>query len=586
MFELFLDLHLAQFVGIGLAHLLAGCILNGLALGFFSRLALNQGLATLLWVLFGILTLLAGASSSLVCLALCAGVFALAWRNFKSWLLAPARFSIFFSFYLRFVLLPFCFFLFFACMFLSQFKPTEISPYLDQWETARRVGVYIVPDHVLQWQISRNFVAGEPLETGFRRKKVQIWSAGDRPILLGFLDASLTKFSGKSGETIYFLRIIYLASFAILLILGWLRVEFKISKTSAWILACGSILTAPFLFTNVIYTWPKFAGLGFAFGGIHLLRTLLQVKRENEFVFLWAMVGVLFALGTLCHAAAIYGAIAGVVYFSLTRWACFRELGLKALMIRAGIAALAFLILVATHKAYLSSHTRPTGLLARVQFCRGGSFAHPTKIISLWEACRRYYKQQGLRGIAADRMRSLHSGFLWGYEFVWTHARDILKGTISHHYLRQEWDKWAQMLPLFSVGFASLGLGFIMFALGGFRPTPAVVSMAIGFTLLFLFACTLAQFEEMRSHVVPFAIPIFIWLGLLAALYQVWAPALYLYCGVSMVWQVAVLAERSSWMTAWQNPPAIAAGIFFLFTSLWLVLRFDSDLKIERGHAA
>lgn len=576
MLPIILDLHLTQFLGLGFGHLLAGLFFDLRKINFFARLSINLVLGCAAWVLAGIFIIVAGLPASLVFASFLAAGALLIYRSFLKLEIHGAWISNFVNFYARFVFLPFCFFLFFASLLLAQYKPEEINPKLDQWETARRVGVYIVPDHVLQWQISRNLYAADPLETGFRRHKVQIWSAGDRPILIGFLDATYSKFSGQRGETIYYFRIIFLAAYGILLILGWLRVEFNLRKSWAWTLASLSLLSSPFVITNVIYTWPKFAGLALAFCGIHILRTIIEDSQQAGKRELMCTASLAFALGVLCHAAAIYGALAGLLYFALTRLDKLRALGLKALAVKAWPAMLVFVLALGLHKGYLAAHTRPTGLLARVQFCRGGSYAHPTPVISLYQACKQYYQTRGLPGIVSDRLESMREAFLWGYSYLWTHAREILGGNMSLHYLRQEWDKWAQMLPLYSYGFSSLAIVSLIFVLSRFAISPPVLSAFTGFALLFLFASTLAQFEEMRSHVVPFAIPVFIWLGVLATLYNFWAPSLIVYSVISIVWQVSVLAERSAWMTAWQNPQALYVGVFLGMLGMNMAQRFDA----------
>jgi hypothetical protein len=152
----------------------------------------------------------------------------------------------------------------FSNIFLSRVKSS------DDFEIARSVSIYPVPDHVLQWYVSENFYNGLPLETGFNPDKKQLWSVGDRPIFIGLINAWFGKMIEHSKEQ-YFLRMIFLSSMLWIFISRFLRVELGITRFLPRFLILLMFLTSPFFVTNTIYTWPKLASMTYIFAGIALL---------------------------------------------------------------------------------------------------------------------------------------------------------------------------------------------------------------------------------------------------------------------------------------------------------------------------
>mgnify|MGYP000887869751 CR=1 FL=1 len=387
----------------------------------------------------------------------------------------------------------------FSHLFLSKVKST------DDFEIARAVSIYPVPDHVLQWYVSDNFYKKLPLETGFNPDKKQLWSVGDRPIFLGLLNAWIGKILEHSKEQ-YFLRIIFLSSLLWVFINQFLIGELGIKNKVPRILILLTLLTSPFFITNTIYTWPKLASMTYIFAALTLFRV-------NPILG-----GISAALAVLCHSGGQFGVLFIILWF------------LKDLLKERRIYKflVAFFLVTIPHNIYLKENSNQTGLYHRVILCREGSYAFPTPVITLKEACLKYYQKVGLSGVIKDRIESFKKAFFDGYK----RAPHLIRNVFDRSVLR-EWYISILSYPSFSYGIFSLFIGVF------FCFFKEVRLIALGFSLLGLFSALLAESSVMVAHGIPYIIQTTISLGVLFLLYRI-RPIFYLYCALSIALNLGI----------------------------------------------
>lgn len=387
----------------------------------------------------------------------------------------------------------------FSQLFLSKVKST------DDFEIARAVSIYPVPDHVLQWYVSDNFFKKLPLETGFNPDKKQLWSVGDRPIFIGLLNAWFGKILEHSKEQ-YFLRVIFLSSLLWVFIGRFITKELGINSKLGTSLILLTLLSSPFFITNTIYPWPKLASMTYVFAAIALFR-------KNPFLG-----GASAALGVLCHSGGQFGVLFILLWFLKD---LFRERRIYKFLV-------AFFLVTVPHNIYLKENSNQTGLYHRVILCRGGSYAFPTPVISLKEACIKYYEKAGVSGVIKDRIESFKKAFFDGY----SRAPHLIINVFDRSVLR-EWYISILSYPSFSYGIFSLLIGVL------FCFFKEVRLIALGFSLLGLFSALLAESSVMVAHGIPYIIQITISLGVLFLLYRI-RPIFYLYCFLSIAMNLGI----------------------------------------------
>lgn len=446
-------------------------------------------------------------------------------------------------------LFPFLVFLAPAIFFLSHFTATEITKGIDPWLLVDRTLSYRVPDHYLQWLVSENFFKGVPIETNFNPKGNSMWSAGDRPVLIGLLDATFSQVTNASSITMYYLRVIFISSLVLPILNTLLREEFKIQKPSIRFLSLLTISISPFFLVNIFFTWPKMAGLSFGLMGFSLFAKAMRLQRAR-----YAVVGGIgIALGLISHTAAMFCLIATMLY-AASVWLLSYRITMPLKQLAGLVIALLLPLLVVTqvHGQLLARVTNQTNLLARVQLCQGGSYAFLTPVESVLESCKKYYERKGFAGVIADRQESLQRAFDFS---PLTYTQGVMNA-ITHpeglgEYLRSLNTPLLLVVPM-SIGhltpfFAAVLLVAYVVSIGRHKILPFTqvsLLLPIGLILLTLFSCMLGAYTEMSSHVVPFVAPVFIQLGILLELYRLWNPAYFMYVAVSISVSVGVILAR------------------------------------------
>lgn len=451
--------------------------------------------------------------------------------------------------YRLFCLYPFLIFLVPAIFFLSHFSGAEISKGIDPWVLIERTSSYHVPDLYLQWLVSDNIYNERPFETNFNPDGKHMWSAGDRPVLIGLLDATFSQITNTSLITLYYLRVILIASLVLPCLNLILRDELKVQRMLVRYLTLFTVAISPFFLVNTIYTWPKMAGLAFGMMGFSLF---LKSVRSGRLTYA-LLSGMALALGLISHTAAMFCLI-GALLYTLGAWALVyrTSISLARIALLIGVLIVPVGIISQTHGRLLSRVTNQTNLLPRVQLCRGGSYAVVTPVESLLTSCKRYYRREGMRGILADRGRSIRRAF----EFTpAAHLSGIYRGVLQSgnpgEYLRSLNTPYLLHVPT-SIGhttpvFVIILVSAYLISLSRYKVLPFTTTSLLLFTglaLLLLFGCMLAEYSEMSAHVVPFVAPVFIQLGILLELHRLWRPGFLVYCAASVALSVSVLLAR------------------------------------------
>lgn len=236
----------------------------------------------------------------------------------------------------------------------------------------------------------------------------------------------------------------------------------------------------------------------------------------------------------LCHAGAHFGVLFLVIWF------------LRVILKDKGIIKFLFGFFVITlpHNVYLKANSNQTGLYYRVILCRGGSYAVPTPIISLKEACIKYHERVGVRGIIEDRIQSLKKGFLDGYNRV----IPLLSSITSKESLK-EWYISILSYPSFFYGVFSLGIGLVFIFLKESR------LIFLGAAILGIFSLLTAEYSVMVAHSIPYIIQIVIGLGVVYTLNR-FRFLLYLYCFSSIVLSLGM----------WRVVPQLGLDIYLLIS--------------------
>lgn len=413
------------------------------------------------------------------------------------------------------------------------FTAAEIRAGIDPWLLIDRTLSYRVPDHYLQWIVSNNLFGGLILETGFNPDGKQMWSAGDRPVLIGLLEATFSQITNFRSISLYYLRVIFFASLLIPVLNGLLHDEFSIAKRWQRAAILIALSAQPFFLTNFIFTWPKMAGLAFGMMGFSLAA---QAGREGSRRAAVAA-GVAFGLGSICHTAAIFclGAAVGYQALACIFWrtnffsqnrdaAQFWRRSVPNLRLSL-LLVLPFLVVTQIHSRLLARVTNQTQLLQRVQFCRGGSYAFVTPRETLFKSCKKYFKRQGIEGAIADRRESFRRAFDFSVSATLSNYLGLFRGDGAlGSFLSELRGKALLSVPL-AYGRLSAAMALGLLILQAFRWRFKKISLErsalltpIGFGLLCIFACMLGEYTEMSAHVVPYVIPLFIQLGVMVEL--------------------------------------------------------------------
>jgi len=476
----------------------------------------------------------------------------------------------------------------FAAFVFAHFTPDELPSGVDPWALAKRTQTFNVPDHFLQWMISDNFVSRRRIERGFNPDGKQMWSAGDRPMLPGFLDAVLSVVSRDHNTNIYFSRLFFLGSFFIFPILGLLRSEFGVRSKLALsgILLC--LLVHPFFFTNVFFTWPKIASVSFLLIGFYFLANLSSAFGRAHRAAFSVIIGAAFAAALLSHTSSAVGICLVLLYLALTRFKpIVAQLKVQPLVLMryAGLGLATLIIPMLIHANFLAKHTNRTQLLERVQLCRGGSYAYVTPVIPLAQACREYYERVGIAGMIDDRRQSLRAAFIDGYALsaakisAWRSESGSLKTLIS------DWNRDLLFDPVTSYGVTTFPLGLICLVLGCIKmrkhrfglPRELVLFVCSGLALLG-FGLMLAEFSEMRPHVIPISIPICLQIALLVMLYRLNSKVFAVYTGVNILASIILLTSRVEPLFGYQVPELALASLLILMLFPVLMLQsFPED---------
>ncbi len=451
--------------------------------------------------------------------------------------------------YRRLCLCPFLIFLVPAIFFLAHFTATEIAQGIDPWLLIERTQSYKVPDHYLQWWVSDNFFKGLPIETNFNPKGKSMWSAGDRPILMGLLDATLSQITNARSITMYYLRVIFISTLVIPVFNSILREELKVKSAAVRFLTLSTIAISPFFLINTIFTWPKMAGLSFGMMGLFLFTKAVRCNNAR-----YAFVGgIALALGLISHTAAMFCLLATLLYTG-SNWLISNRasISLRRLGVLTATLMVPLILITQVHGRLLARVTNQTNLLARVQLCVGGSYAHLTPVETVFQSCKKYYERKGISGILEDRRESLRRAFEFTPIAYTASTWNALTtpGNIGN-YLRSLNTPFLLTVPM-SIGhltpvFSGLLLIAYMASITFCRVLPFTSTsllLPIGLLLLVGFSCMLGAYSEMSSHVVPFVIPVFIQLGILLELHRLWSPGFYLYCMTSISLSLAVFVAR------------------------------------------
>lgn len=453
----------------------------------------------------------------------------------------------------------------------------QIKNGIDPWILTERISGYHAPDHYLQWIISENFYNQLPMETGFKRKRAQIWSAGDRPLFIGFLNAGLSLLTGSNSINLYFLRIITFTSLLFISIYTLLRLEFHISSLRA-VLITTALGFNNFIFTNMLYTWPKLAGVGFALAGM-----LLIIQSHKELKLMMAA-GLAFAIAMLCHTSALFAIIGVLAYVAITR----RKVILNNLNLT--VKALSYIIvpallLMAAHSYYVKTHTKPSGLLMRVQLCRHGSYAHATKKIPLQKACLEYIERVGISGVINDRMESFKWAFMVGYKELSATTKQILTGEFVS--ALKSWDRISHALVPAAYGISSLWLGVLSIFIWIYKSSsisvlfsPRSVIFILAPILLALYSTMLAEYTEMRSHVAPYIIPVFMQLGCYLLLEKVLPLLFWIYLSGSTALSITMILLRGEELFVYPSSWLLIITALSLLASAYLTLNLSKNQKI------
>lgn len=444
---------------------------------------------------------------------------------------------------------PFLIFLPFAIFLLSHFTSAEIAGGIDPWLLIDRTLSYRVPDHYLQWTVSENLFAGSPIEKHFNLNGKQMWSAGDRPVLIGLLEATFSQLTNHQNISLYFLRVIFLTSLLFIAVNALMREEFGVKSGWVRILTLVTLALHPFFLVNIIFTWPKMTGLAFGMMGFLLFSQALRQK-DKKYALLG---GVAFALGMMSHTAAVFCFIAAALFFPLAYLLNGKDKRISCVDFSKATLSLLLPLLILTqlHSRLLSSATNQTNLLARVQLCRGGSYAFVTPVESVLESCLKYYEKQGFDGVIADRKESLSRAFNFQPKKFLSEIYGAISSKIAlGDYLRSLNSPLLLLVPD-SIGHLSLCLlgifailYLISFKFNLLKFTKTSLLLPIGFLLLFAYSCMLGEYTEMSSHVVPYIIPFFINLGILLELSRLGRPVYLLYCVAGIAFSVGVLLAR------------------------------------------
>jgi hypothetical protein len=281
---------------------------------------------------------------------------------------------------------------------------------------------------------------------------------------------------------------------------------------------------------------------------------LLFSKAIKEQTLHYALIaGVALALGIMCHTAALFCLVAAIIYFPLA-WIITKPEE-KISFARFAWASLSLLLplllLTQVHSRLLASSTNQTNLLARVQLCRGGSYAFITPIESVFESCKKYYERQGVSGILADRVESLSKAFDFKpLQFLNALFETFYSETSLGDFLRSFNTPLLLVVPD-SIGNFSLvfliffvGLYFLSIRFKVLLFSKSSLALPIGFLLLFAYSCMLGEYTEMSSHVVPYIITLLIHLGILMELSRLSKLAYLLYCLPGITLSCLILLAR------------------------------------------
>lgn len=412
--------------------------------------------------------------------------------------------------------------IFLCFIFSSQFAQPELERFTNPWLVTSRFKVYPSIDHHLQWLIADNIYKRKNLETNFNLDRRQLWSAGDRPIIWGFINAIFSRITDAHQLLDYFYRTILFSSFVWVGIFGILKVEFRRGNSKILIFTILPIMTSPFFMANFLYTWPKMIGLSFGlFGMLLFLHSLKDKGRGSKFFMVLS--GIAFAIGTTCHTAIIFCLFASVIYYFVTQLLSKQSINFKLFSVRFFYLLIPFLIITQLHSQYLKAFTYQTNLLPRVQICRDGSYLYPTPPKSIIQACSEYLERVGVSGIIQDRVASLERALFYGIPQFFELLFDFSATSYAKN-LFQKLDGYFQSCLFVSNGIFFLPLLafsiFLIFYNKDNELDDSFLNRVKSTSLLLVslicisgFSSLLGETSEMAPHVMPYIVPVLIYIG-------------------------------------------------------------------------
>lgn len=358
-------------------------------------------------------------------------------------------------------------------MFLCRFSAAELAAKIP-WDLAMfRTDSYYVPDNILQQMLSHNLVTGSPLETGFNPDGNGLWSVGDRPMLLGLIDAALTVVTGNHDQNLFFTRTIAIAAFFVVPCAACLV------RKPRWVsaLLLLVVFAHPYFLNNLLYTWPKMFGLAYAAVAFAL------VEEGDALVF----AGTAAGFAVVSHGAyvflplflGVYGAFRG--YSWRKAWAFLTPLA----------------VLDAAQIWFTGHYTNNKNLLMRMNLCHDGSYADVTPRVPLLDACRAYLERSGVSGVFQDHVLSLNRGLFDGFGAFW---QQVVSGDAVAI------NRAMNLTPLYAYGAWSVPVFVLVAAIPGIRKKLAreLMLVASAFVTLLVFLALCAAPEQVAAHTLPY----------------------------------------------------------------------------------
>lgn len=444
----------------------------------------------------------------------------------------------------------------------------------------QRTHTFATSDAVLQYHISNNFQAGVDIETHFRPRGQGLWSAGDRPLWMGFIDATLASSTGTSGAAAYLFRFYCIHSLLLLLSSFIVGRCLNVTKRLHQVVLLGATFSTTFWWANALYTWPKLTGLVFSVAGAILMYEGYRSEDRIAGLLGKMMAGSLFAFSVLCHGGSIFGVFMAVAVLVALNWKANKWNNARNLV----VVGLPLVTILSVHARYINTHTFPTNLLSRVMLCKNGSYEHPTPVVSLAEACTDYVKHYGLRTVLQHRIESLHRNFLNGYSAVLA----VVRTTPIIQIPRALRGFYLNTVPV-SYGLLALPLAACLAIANAFRRndkwTVALLFLWGGLLLTGGYSLLIGFASELAPHTLPYAAQWLLAIGATAACIalprMIGIPLL----GLSFLWGAVPICTY--YLDHGQTPAAfVATATFLALTGLLVYLWPRSERPDAKASAS